>query len=62
VAAPAPAELVTIIEPVRIRIPYGETIIPIGAKLPVVSRNAMSVRVRYLGDSYDIPLGSTDLR
>ena len=65
-SAPAPTplqqQLVTITQPVKIKIPYGETVLPRGAKLPVVSREGQSVIVRYLDGTYAIPLGSTDLR
>ncbi len=60
---PTPLEqLVTITQPVKIKIPYGETILPRGAKLPVVARDGQSVIVRYLDGTYAVPLGSTDLR
>jgi hypothetical protein len=64
--APVPTapseEFVTIIRPVTIQIPYGRTILPSGMRLPVVSRDAQTVRVRYMNEVYVLPLSSTDLR
>ncbi len=56
------ADVVTITRPVTIKIPYGSTTIPAGAKLPVVSRDATTVRVRYLGEIQAIPIAATDLQ
>jgi hypothetical protein len=58
---PAP-QFVTLTRPVTIKIPYGETALPRGLKLPVVSRSGQTVTVQYLGQSQTIPLDSTDLR
>jgi endonuclease/exonuclease/phosphatase family metal-dependent hydrolase len=60
--AAAAAEVVTITEPVKIQIPYGETTLPRGLKLPVISRDAKSVTVKYLDGSHAIPIASTDLK
>jgi hypothetical protein len=63
--APAPSsvpQFVTLIQPVRIKIPYGETVLPRGLKLPVISRDAQTVTVRYLDGTQTIPIASTDLR
>ena len=62
IATPTPQRLVTIVQPVHIRIPYGETTLPRGAQLRVISRNAQTVTVDYMGGTYAIPLASTDLR
>ncbi|HEY4282693.1 MAG TPA: hypothetical protein VGM62_06465 [Chthoniobacterales bacterium] len=59
---PALPETVTIVTPVKIKILYGETVLPRGAKLPLVSREGESVKVRYLGETYSIPSGSTDVK
>jgi endonuclease/exonuclease/phosphatase family metal-dependent hydrolase len=61
VSAPAP-QFVTLTQPVRIKIPYGETVLPRGLKLPVISRNAQSVTVKYLDETPAIPLSATDLQ
>jgi len=62
-SAPAPAaqKIVTILEPVTIKIPYGETVLPRGMKLEFVARDAQSVTVQYMGAPVRIPLQSTDL-
>ncbi|MFL6528879.1 MAG: hypothetical protein ACJ8KX_00275, partial [Chthoniobacterales bacterium] len=66
-AAPALAtsgspQEVTITEPVRIKIPYGETVLPRGLKLPLVSHNAQTATVKYMNQNYAVPLHSTDIR
>jgi hypothetical protein len=47
---------------VKIKIPYGETVLPRGLKLPVLSRNAQSVTVKYLDETPAIPISATDLQ
>jgi hypothetical protein len=61
-SAPAPQQYVTILRAVKIKVPYGETILPRGTRLPIVSRDATTVMVRYLDSIYPIPIASTDLR
>lgn len=61
IALPPPtpvADFATIIVPTKIKIPYGETILPVGMKLPVVSRDAQTVRFKYMGSVYEIPAAS----
>jgi len=53
---------VTILRAVKIRIPYGETVLQRGMRLPVVSQDATTVSVRYLDAVYAIPIESTDFR
>jgi hypothetical protein len=60
--APTPQQFVTVIQPVKIKIPYGQTVLPGGAKVPVVSRNLQTVTVEYLGGTYVVPIASTDLQ
>ena len=60
-ATPAP-QFATLTQPVKIKIPYGETVLPRGLKLPVVTRDAQTVTVQYLGQTQIIPIASTDLR
>jgi hypothetical protein len=55
-------EFVTITAPVKIKILYGETVIPAGSKLSVVSRDAKTVTVNYLDGAHAVPISSTDLR
>jgi hypothetical protein len=53
---------VTILRAVKIKIPYGETVLQRGMRLPVVSQDATTVTIRYLDGTYAIPIASTDLR
>jgi hypothetical protein len=43
-------------QPVKIKILYGETVIPAGTRLPVVSVDSTTVRVKYMGDVQTIPI------
>jgi len=47
--------------PITIQIPYGQTILPQGIKLPLVSHDASTARVQYMGKVYTLPITSTDL-
>src|SRR5881275_515293 len=47
---------VALTQPVKVKIAYGETVLPAGMKLPVVSSDATSVRVKYLGELPTIPI------
>lgn len=55
-------EFVTLTQPVRIKIPYGETVLPRGLKLAVISRGTDTVTVKYLDETPAIPISATDLR
>ncbi len=59
--APEPPKTVTITRPVPIRVPYGLAQIPAGTKLPYTVRGPNTVRVRYMGAEYDVPITSTDV-
>jgi hypothetical protein len=61
-ATPTPLRYVTILRPVKIKIPYGDTILPRGMRLPIVSSDEQTVVVEYLRQNYVIPRASTDLR
>src|SRR5947207_2366499 len=64
-ATPSPEaaqRYVTILRAVKVKIPYGETILQRGMRLPVVSQDATTVTIRYLDAVYAIPIESTDLR
>jgi hypothetical protein len=63
-AAPTRAaqQIATITKEVKIKIPYGETVIPRGTKLPVVKRDASTITVQYLDHPQIIPIASTDLK
>lgn len=61
-SATAPTQqFATITQPVKIKIPYGETVLPRGLKLAVLSRNTQTVTVKYLDGTQIIPIASTDL-
>ena len=60
--SPPAQQFVTLMQPVKIKIPYGETVLPRGMKLPIVSRNAQTVIVKYMNQTPAIPISSTDLR
>lgn len=55
-------QFATITQPVKIKIPYGETVLPRGLKLPVLARDRQTVTVKYLEEAHTIPIASTDLR
>jgi len=55
-------EFVTLTEPVKIKITYGEAVLPRGLKLPVLSRNGQTVTVKYLQETPTIPVSATDLK
>jgi endonuclease/exonuclease/phosphatase family metal-dependent hydrolase len=55
-------QFVTLTQPVKIKVPYGETVLPRGLKLAVLSRNAQSVTVKYLDETPTIPISATDLQ
>nr|MDQ6912256.1 S1/P1 nuclease [Verrucomicrobiota bacterium] len=59
--APEPPKIATITRPVPIRVPYGLAQIPPGTKLPYTVRGPNTVRVRYMGAEYDVPITSTDV-
>lgn len=44
----------------KIKIPYGETVLQRGTRLPILSQGATTVTIRYLDGTYTIPIGSTD--
>jgi hypothetical protein len=56
--SPSSRNLVVLTQPVKIKIAYGETVLPTGMKLPVVSSDTTSVRVNYMGELQTIPIGA----
>ncbi len=61
--SPSAAEqTVVILEPVKIKIPYGETVLPRGMQLKLLSRDAQSVTVRYMETTVRLPLKSVEIR
>jgi endonuclease/exonuclease/phosphatase family metal-dependent hydrolase len=61
-STPVAGTTVTIVRPVTIQVPYGQTVLPSGMQLPLVSRDAQTVQVKYMGETQAIPLASTNLR
>src|SRR6266516_3965632 len=59
--SPASPCFVVLTQPVKVMIAYGETVLPAGMKLPVISSDATSVRVNYMGESQTIPIGAARL-
>jgi hypothetical protein len=55
VSTPVP-QFAILKQPVKIKIPYGETVIPAGSRLPVVSVDSTIARVEYLGQVQTIPI------
>ncbi|MBA3542955.1 MAG: hypothetical protein H0T83_00705 [Chthoniobacterales bacterium] len=48
--------------PVTIEIAYGETVIPRGARLPVVVRSGQTITVQYLGQRQMVPADAVEAR
>jgi hypothetical protein len=63
-ASPSPQQpqFTTTTKPVKIKILYGETIIPAGTRVRVLSHDTQTVTVSYLDGTYAIPISSTDFR
>jgi endonuclease/exonuclease/phosphatase family metal-dependent hydrolase len=59
---PPGPQVVTLTQPVKIKILYGETTLPRGLKLEVVSRSGQTVVVKYLQETAAIPISATDLQ
>jgi hypothetical protein len=57
-----PQQFATIVQPIKIKIPYGETTLAPGTKLPIVSRSGQTVVVKFMDGTQSIPISSTDLR
>jgi hypothetical protein len=56
--SPSSPRFVVLTQPVKVKIAYGETVLPAGMKLPVVSSDTTSVRVNYMGELQIIPIGA----
>ncbi len=61
-STPAGPRVATILQAVRVKIPYGETILPVGTKVEVISRKGSVITVRHLGQDVLVPQAVTDLR
>jgi hypothetical protein len=57
-AAMVAPRFIVLRQPVKLKIAYGETVLPAGMKLQVVSSDATSVRVNYMGEIQTIPIGA----
>ena len=57
-AAAVTSGFVVLTQPVKVKVAYGETVLPAGMKLPKVSSDAASVRVKYLGEVQTIPIAA----
>jgi hypothetical protein len=70
-AAPSPATVVatatpiaqtaTVLEPVKVKIPYGETVLPRGTRLKIIARDAQSITARYMETTVRLPLQSVEI-
>jgi hypothetical protein len=60
-STPAATQFAVITKPVTIAIPYGQTVIPAGTRLPVVGRDATTIRVDFMGQIQTIPVQSAAL-
>src|SRR5205823_5383518 len=56
--SPSSPRFVVLTQPVKAKIAYGETVLPAGMKLPVVSSDATSIRVNYMGEVQTIPIAA----
>jgi hypothetical protein len=57
-AAPPAVGFIVLTQPVKLKIAYGETTLPAGMRLPVVSSDTSSVRVNYMGEVQTIPIAA----
>lgn len=57
-ATPTPAPgFVVLTQPVKVKIVYGEVVLPVGTKLPLVSSDATTAQINYMGEKQTIPIG-----
>src|SRR5213080_1205179 len=56
--SPSSPRFVVLTQPVKVKIAYGETVLPAGMKLPVVSSDATCIRVKYMGELQTIPIAA----
>jgi hypothetical protein len=57
-STPASAGFIVLTQPVKVKIAYGEITLPAAMRLPVVSSDATSVRVNYMGEVQIIPIAA----
>ena len=53
---------VTLTRSISVKIPYGTVTLQPGAKLPLISRDGATVRVRYMDSEQIIPISATDFK
>ncbi len=56
--SPSSPRFLVLTQQVKVKIAYGESVLPAGMKLPVVSSDTTSVRVNYMGELQTIPIGA----
>jgi hypothetical protein len=54
--SPPAAAFIVLTQPVKLKIAYGETTLPVGMRLPIVSSDTSFVRVNYMGEVQTIPI------
>ena len=57
----ASGEFAILLKPVRIKIPYGEIVLPAGMRLQVVSRDSRVVRVTYMDSVQSLPIDALQI-
>jgi len=60
-SAPSTQQFATITQPLRTKVRSGETVLPRGLRLAIVSRDDQSVTVKYMDGKLVIPVRFTDL-
>ena len=56
--SPTAAAFIVLAQPVKLKIAYGETTLPAGMRLPIVSSDTSFVRVNYMGEVQTIPIAA----
>jgi len=57
-SSPPAAGFIVLTQPVKLKIVYGETTLPVGVRLPIVSSDTNSVQVNYMGEVQIIPIAA----
>src|SRR2546430_7948111 len=53
--SPSSPRFVVLTQPVKVKIAYGETVLPAGMKLPIVPRHNTSLRGNFIGEFQTTP-------
>jgi hypothetical protein len=56
--SPPATAFIVLTQPVKLKIAYGETTLPAGMRLPIVSSDTSSIRVNYMGEVQTIPIAA----